>query len=574
MERPVPVIFDFTIILVTGAAAALLVRRVGIPTIVGYLLAGAVIGPYGLGLVRETQTLVLLAGVGVALLMFALGVELSLSQLSAAARAAWIAAPLQITLSILAGMALAAAIGWTPAEGILLGFLVSLSSTMLVVKMLTDSGRLSTLHGQALVAISLVQDLAAVVMVAFIPLLRTGGGEAQIPALALVLAKAVGFVFIIWLLARFVVPPMMAMIAGTFSREIFLAAVTALALAGAVATEALGFSLALGAFLAGLALSESPYNHEVLAEVLPLRDIFGILFFVTLGTLLNLELVAARLPLVMAIAGLVLIGKPLLTLLAMRAAGYHLTVALPTAAALGQMGEFSFVIVTIAVTQGLASSDYYALVVAAASVTILLSPLLYSASPRLASALGRWGRPRTLPVRVMPALYAHFIIMGYGRVGRNIGEAVRAFDIPLVVVDLNPEVIAELQRQGVTAVYGDAGSPALLDQAMPQRAQAAAVALPDAHSSVLAVRGLRHANPRLHLVARAHTAQEIDMLYAAGADHVVQAEFEASLEMVRQSLIHLGQPLGRVQDLVDRMRAARYGPLTEEGEYPPPGQVT
>lgn len=568
------ILYQFAIIITAGAAAALLMRRLGVPTIVGYLLAGALVGPYGLGLARETASLTLLAQVGVALLMFALGVELSLSQLSAAARAAWIAAPLQIGLSVLVGIGVGAALGWIPAERVLLGFALALSSTILIVKVVGDAGKLSTLQGQALIAVSLVQDLAAVVMVALVPALgQLSAGTSQLPMLAVVLLKGIVFVGVVWAVARWVVPPLMQTIANAFSREVFLAAVTALSLLGAIAAELLGFSLALGAFLAGLALSESPYNHEVLAEVLPLRDVFGILFFVTLGTLLDLGFVASHLRQVALIAALALVGKPLLALVGFSVAGYHLGVGLPAALGLGQLGEFSFVIVSAALGQHIVGGSFYSLVMAAAALTILLSPLLYSLGPVLAGGLAGLVRMRELPVSVMPALFAHFIIIGYGRVGQHIGDAARAVGIPILVVDLNPELVAELQREQVPALYGDAASAKLLEQALPERATAAAVCLPDAHSSVLAVRYLRRANPNLHIVARAHTASEVDLLYAAGADHVIQAEFEAGLEMTRESLIHMGHPAAQVQEMVDRMRVARYGTFTEQGEYPLPGEA-
>lgn len=570
MPGPIPVLYEFAIILAAGALSALVARLARIPTVVGYLVAGALIGPYALGIAQETETLTLLAQVGVALVMFALGVELSLSQLATAWRAAAIAAPLQIGLCVLLGVALGRTLGWPVSTGLLLGFALALSSTMLIVRLVSGAGRLSTASGQALIAISLLQDLAAVVMVALVPVVGTMAAAPAGGPVAAVLLRGIAVVIVVYLLARFAVPPMMRVITSTFSREVLLATVTALGLLGAIATDALGFSLAMGAFLAGLALSETPYNHEVLAEVMPLRDVFGILFFVTLGTLLDLRFVAAHLPEVALIATAGLLAKPLFALAGLGAAGYHVSVAFPAALGLGQLGEFSFVIATATLAAGIAGPSFYSLVVAAAGLTIVFSPLLYAAGPVLA-ALGaaRWpGRPQALALA--PAA-PHLIVIGFGRVGRHIGDAAQGFGLPVVVVDLNPEVVAALHRAGVPALYGDASSPQLLDQAVPRRARAVAVALPDLHSSILAVRHLRRANPRLHIVARAHTEPEIDQLYAAGADQVVQAEFEASLQMIRQSLIHMGVAAAAVQETVDRLRAARYGPLSEQGEDPPAG---
>ncbi len=561
---------DLTLVVAGGLLGAIGARALKLPVIVGYLIAGVALGPSGFKVLRDSEVIGVMAEVGVALLMFAIGVELSLGWLSRLKRAAFVSAPVQIVLTGLLGYAAGVLMGWRPAEAVILGFALSLSSTMVVIKILSERGELHTRHGQAMVAILIIQDLAVVLMVAIIPVLSglSGGSAADFVQVA---AKGVAFLLWIFALARWIVPAFMRVVARSYSKEVFVATAAALCLGGAASGHVLGFSLALGAFAAGLVISESPYGHELLSNVTPLRDLFGMIFFVSLGLLFDVSHVGRSIgPVVVLLIG-VFVGKAIITTMAALAGRYHARAAIAAGLGLAQIGEFSFLVATLAWRQGVIRDNVHSLIIAVATLSLLATPFWMHLGHALYLKMRSHGLQDDLEERAarrrepLEWLKDHVVLCGYGRIGSRVGEALLEQGHPFLVVDYDQHVINALASRGVMTIYGDASISALLSAAGAARARVAVVALPEGVSTRLAVRELRRLNPSLPIVARAHSDEEVDAARREGATRVVYAELEAGLEMMRDALLCLGRGQGEVQDMVDRARSTRLACPTENG---------
>ncbi len=557
-------VVDLAIVVAGGFVGAIGAHALRLPAVAGYLAAGVLLGPGVLGLIRDSEIIASMADLGVALLMFAIGVELSLSVLTRAKAAALIAAPLQILATVALGYGLGQAIGWTVASSIVLGFALALSSTTVVVKLLSERGELHTRHGQAMVAILLVQDLAAVLMVASFPLLlgvATGGGADLID----IMARALGFVAAVFVLARWVAPKVMQAVARRYSREVFVVMSAMLCFVGAAAAAAMGFSVALGAFVAGLLISESHYRFQILSDVAPLRDLFGMVFFVSLGLLWEIGALREHGPWALVLLLAVFLGKPIIAALSALAARYHARTAIAMGLGLAQIGEFSFLVVTLAWRDGVIGDAVYSLLIPIAGISLFASPALMKLGGLLydrmsATNIGDRVIARQEQSHPGPAasLENHALVCGYGRVGRFLGEVLQDQEQAQAIIDYDHATIAGLQRRGMVAVYGDASRRTGLLAAGAERARLAVIALPDAATAVAAVTELRDINPGLRIVARAHQPDEVNDLFRAGADRVIYAEYEVGLEIVRHALLLLDVEAEEANGLVEGLRASHY----------------
>ncbi len=562
-------LIELTIVVGGGFVGALAARAARMPVLVGYLLVGVVLGPSGLGLVRDSQFVNALAELGVVLLLFVIGAELSFRSLAQMRRAALLVAPTQIALTAALGYGVAHLLGWSWSQAATLGFVLALSSTMVVVKTLSARRELHTHPGMTMVVVLLVQDLAAILMVAALPALA---GE-RMQALAVLGLLGKGLLLIAWVavLSRWVIPAVLGAAARLYNKEIFVVTVAALCLGGAASVHLLGFSLALGGFAAGLAIADSRFRHEVLASAAPFRHLFSLVFFVSLGFLVDLRVVAQHTDWVLALLGATVLGKGLLAALSAGLGGYHLRTAVASGLGLAQIGEFSFLIATLAWQQGTLTNDMHAVIVAVAGISLLISPLVMRLDQPLYALLRaalhcRPDAPPVLDYPHGPALHDHIVLCGYGRVGRLVGETLLAGGHEVVVIDFDQHVIADLTAKEVPAFFGDAGNPVLLELTYPAQAKAAVVALPDRSSTRLVVRELRRLAPCLPIVARVHLRAEVDATYEEGATEVVYAEFEASLEIIRHALGALGDKPDEVQAIIDRIHSRHYRPLERPEE--------
>ena len=547
---------------VLGGGVAWLARQ---PLILGYVLGGILVSPLTPGpSVSDLHTFELFAEIGVILLMFTIGVEFSLRDLLRVRRVALLGAPLGIALCIALAVAVSWAVGWSMLEGLVIGFVISIASTMVTARLLVDRGELHSRHGRILIGLTLVEDLAVVVLIVLLPAL--GAFEpGRLGAVGLALLRALVILVPFWLLAVRVMPRVLTWVARTRSAELFLLVVLAIALGTAALTHAVGLSLALGAFLAGLLVSESAFAHETLARVLSLRDAFVALFFVTLGALIDPRVLLANLPLLGVMLGLILLGKLAVWTGVTALFGYPLWTAMLVGIGRTQIGEFSFVLVQGARAAGLVEAEVYNATLAAALLSILLNAALVRLAPRWLGrvALSPEGRDGE---NADPAP-GGVVLCAFGRVGSAVGEALATFRVPYVVVETDPDIVLGLRARGVPCLYGDAAQPRLLEAAGAARAPLVVVTLPDLDHARLAVSGARALNPTAPILARADRPEAREALHAAGATAVVQPEVEAAAALIQHALHHLALPEERLTAYLARFRDA----MTDPAAALPPG---
>jgi CPA2 family monovalent cation:H+ antiporter-2 len=562
-----PLVFrDLGFVLVAAVLGGLVARAARQPLVVGFVLAGVLVGPFTPGpSVTDIHTFEIFAEIGVVLLMFSIGIEFSLKDLMRVKGVALIGGPLGIMLSIALTLGVGLLLGWPLLQGAAVGIVISVASTMVLAQLLLDRGELHSSHGRVMVGIALVEDLAVVVLTVLLPALGAlepgrllAVGEALLRA-GVILAP---FAY----LAAKVVPRVMTRVAATQSDELFLLVALAIGLGTAALAQAVGLSLALGAFLGGLLISESDYAHEALARLLPLRDAFVAVFFVTVGALIDPVHVFENLPLLGVIVALVVVGKAVTRTLVVWIFGYSLPVALLTGIGLTQIGEFSFVLVRVARDAGHVGDDVYHAILAASLLTILINAPLVRYVPDWVGAL-RVRRTAVDDSGPAPRT-SHVVVCGFGRVGSAVGEALETFGVPFTVIERNPEVIRELRRRHVPALFGDAGTTRVLERAGTRAATLVVVALPQYRPTERAVRGTRHLNPDVTLLARAHARAEAEALQQLGATEVIQPEVEASATLIRHSLAELGLPKARVIAYLERYRDAMLAARADESDEP------
>jgi CPA2 family monovalent cation:H+ antiporter-2 len=561
-----PIFFrDLAYVLAAATLGGVLARLAHQPLILGYVAGGILVSPLTPGpAVSDLRTFELFAEIGVILLMFSIGIEFSLRDLL---RVKWIAilgAPLGMLLSIALALGAGAALGFRVVPSLALGMAISVASTMVLARLLQARGELHSRHGSIMVGLSLVEDLAVVVLIVLIPrlgslepggLLRIAGG------LGLAAAILAPFLY----LAAKVVPRLFAQVARLQNQELFLLVALVIALGTAAVTHAVGLSLALGAFLAGLLISESDYAHETLARLLPLRDVFVAVFFVTVGALLDPRALVAGLPVLGAIVAVVMVGNALVWTAVVRLFGQPIWVALLVGVGLAQIGEFSFILIRVARDAGHVSDGVYQATLAASLISILGNAFVMRVVPRALSRTGLLRPEGDAGARPAPAARGPFVVLcGFGRVGSAVAEALETFGARYAAIELDPDIVRNLRLRGVPCWFGDASGRRLLEAAGADRADLVVVALPDIERAHLTVRTLRHMNPRVPILARAHHPAGHDLLVDAGATEVIQPEMEAASTLIRHALRRLDLPRDQVLAYLERFREAM------EAMAPPP----
>nr|WP_199313804.1 cation:proton antiporter [Leptolyngbya sp. FACHB-671] len=560
-------IVDLVIVLAAAAGGGLLASLLKQPVLLGYLVGGVVVGPAGLGLVKELIQVETLAQFGAAFLLFALGVEFSLTELKKVQGISLGGGGLQILSTILITALLSVAIGWvtSPVQGVFLGAILSLSSTAVVLKCLMERNETETPHGRVMLGILIVQDLALGLMLAVLPALDRPYDEIGLAVglalLKIALLAGAAVVAGIWL-----IPPLLRFLARTESRELFLLGVVALCLGIALLTESLGLSIEMGAFIAGLMISEVEYADQTLTYVEPIRDIFATLFFAAIGMLIDPVFLWNNLELILGLVALVLLGKFLIITPLVKAFRYPLKTALIVGLGLAQIGEFSFVLASKGQMLGLVSRRVYLLILGTTAVTLVVTPFVLRFVPQLFvwAEMVPWlkrymeSSDRAFEVAEELPLQNHVVVCGYGRVGRNIVRLLQDHDYPVTVVDQSEQAIQQLREAGIPYVYGNAASLHVLETAGVNQASGMAIALPDPMSTRLCLKRSLELAPDLDVVVRAYQDKDIELLYQLGAREVVQPEFEASLELSTHLLVTMGLPLPFIQREVEQIRDSHY----------------
>ena len=557
---------DIALILVAALLGGLVAQRLGLPLILGYILAGIVVGPNTGGpTVSSVHDIELLAEIGVALLLFTIGLHFSLDELAPVRRVALVGTAVQMVLTIAFGYGLGRLLGFGWQEAVWFGALLSLSSTAVVLKSLSEQGVMGTLSSRVILGMLIVQDLAVVPLIVVLPELgNIGEGLSDLGVAAL---RAALFTAVMLAFGRRVLPWLMARVAAWNSRELFLISVVAIGLGVGYATYLFGLSFAFGAFVAGLVLSQSDYSHQALADVEPLRDVFAMLFFVSVGMLLDPAFLLENAGTVALVVGLVFVVKGLVFAGTVRTFGYGNIIPFAVGLGLFQVGEFSFVIARVGLDAGAITQRSYSVMLTTAVVTMALTPFAMRLAPLLYSrwreryskeAMSTFNLPET-------GLREHVIIAGYGRVGSFVARLLARLEQPFAVVDSNPGRGDEARGSGYPVVYGDAGAEPVLEAAGVRRARLVIVTVPDPVGAHLVVTRVRALNPNVHVVARTATVEQLEELGRLGVYEAVHPESEAGLELGRQALSHLGVAAGDVQRFADEVRHELYAPITRQG---------
>jgi monovalent cation:H+ antiporter-2, CPA2 family len=542
--------------LIMGFIAA----RLKLPVLVGYLTAGIIIGPATPGFVADVELSSQLAEIGVMLLMFGVGLHFSLDDLLAVRRIALPGAIVQITVATVLGMAASATWGWSLAAGLVFGLALSVASTVVLLKALEHRGVLDSVNGRIAIGWLIVEDLVMVLVLVLLPAMSVwlggnvnaaepAGDRSLLATFALTIGKVTVFLVLMLVVGRRLFPWLLWQIARTGSRELFTLCIVAAAVGIAYSSaELFGVSFALGAFFAGMVMRESPLSYRAAEESLPLRDAFSVLFFVSVGMLFDPD-VLIREPLhVLIVLAIIIFGKSLAAFLIVLLFRYPLNTALTVSASLAQIGEFSFILVGLGVSLGLLPTEGQSLILAGAILSIALNPVLFGAiepaqawirsRSKVAQALERPDDPlAALPMTTdLKRLTGHVVIVGYGRVGRRIGEALTAQGISIVVAEQNREIVDRLRKSGIAAVSGDASEPAVLLQAHVHRASILVIATPDTLNVRKMIEIARTVNPRIETVVRTHSEEEAVLLEKEQAGKVFLGEHELATGMIQHVL--------------------------------------
>ncbi len=572
---------DVLIIFSLSVGVLFICHRIRIPAIVGYLITGVLAGPYGFGLVHGVHEVEVMAEVGVVLLLFTIGIEFSLKNLLIIKKSVLLGGSLQVLLTIGAIFGMMRWIGFGFGEAMLMGFLISLSSTAIVLRLLQEKAQIDTPHGKTALGILIFQDIVIVPMMLIVPLLA-GATENAGTFLLILLAKGIGIILLVIVSARWIVPQLLYQVARTRSRELFLLCVVTICFAAAWLTAGAGLSLALGAFMAGLIISESEYSHQAISNILPFRDVFTSFFFVSIGMLLDIRVLLAD-PgtifawtlIIMGLKGFIICGVTLVL-------GLPIRTAVIAGLTLCQVGEFSFVLSKTGLEYGLLA-DEYPLFLSIAVISMASSPFLMAGAPRMADLFMRLPLPQRLltgqtkdfaPDGEKP-LHNHLVIIGFGLNGRNLSQAAKKAGIPYVITEMNPETVKKERKKGEPIYFGDAVHDPVLEHLHVAQARVAVVAINDAAAVRNIVETLRRLNPGIHIIARTRFVNEMAPLVELGANEVIPEEFETSVEIFVRVLREYLIPADEIARMVDQIRASGYEMLRSISPEPlPPGEST
>lgn len=561
-----PLLINITLALLVAFIGGVLARRLGLPTIVGYLLAGIAIGPFTPGFVGDIHTIQQLAELGVIFLMFGVGLHFSFQDLWNVREIAVPGALIQTAFATILGFGLSQLWGWTPLAGLVLGLSISVASTVVLLRGLMDNSLLNTSHGQAAVGWLVMEDILSVLILILMPAFAQSAGAFNWQDLAVTLLKAVAFIAIMFFAGTRLLPWLLEKIAHTRSRELFILAILTITLGTAMsASELFGVSLALGAFVAGAIISQSRLSHQVGADLFTFRETFSVLFFVSVGMLVNPAFLWENIGQVVSLSLLVVFGKAIIVILLgfffPRPARTFLVVAV----GLSQIGEFSFILGQGGLSLNLLNTNQYSLILAAALISITVNPFTYKLLPWLEAQLRRipgfWKKldanTRILEIK-KDKLVNHVVIIGYSRVGKHMVDVLEKLSVPMLVIEADAERITSLNQRNIPTLYGDASNSEVIDHAHLDRASALVVTIPNETSAELIVTAARDLNPELPIVARAATEDGVQMLSNQGANRTIHPELEGGLEMVHHTLLILGFPLQEVHRYAEAVRKDRY----------------
>ncbi|NTW23541.1 MAG: potassium transporter KefB [Lentimicrobium sp.] len=573
-----PLLQEVVIILGLSVLIILIFQRFKMPSILGFLITGMIAGPNGLSLISASHEVEILSEIGVIFLLFIIGIEFSIKALVKVKKTVLLGGFLQVGGTIALTFVIANLMGLTPPQAIFMGFLIALSSTAIVLKMLQEKGQMATPQGRIALAILIFQDVIVVPMILITPLLAGNGGNVWITVLVL-LGKFAGVIGLLFLLARYVVPSLLLKVVKAKSRELFILTLVVICFATAWLTSSVGLSLALGAFFAGLIISESDYSHQATASILPFREIFISFFFVSIGMLLDLNyFINNFLVLILFTIGVILL-KALVIMLTVLIMRFPLRTAFISAFTLFQVGEFSFLLSTIGIRNSVLTQEVYQNFLAISILTMGLTPFLAGYSERIADWLIRAGLPhkvrkrlinfhnreKHLKVEESHKLRDHLVIIGFGTSGHNVARTAKKANIPYVIIELDPDIFGKARAEGCPIVYGDAADEMILQHIHAQDARVIVIAISDPVATKKIISVLRLITETAHIIVRTRHISEIDEILKLGADEVIPEEFETSIQIFTRVLSRYLIPQDKIQSFVSHIRAYNYELLYDSG---------
>jgi CPA2 family monovalent cation:H+ antiporter-2 len=558
------IIQDIVVILLVSLPIIFLFKKINLPSIVGFLIAGMLIGPYGFDLIKSVNQISVMAEIGVMLLMFTIGLEFSLSQLIKIKKFLFVAGGLQLAITIVLSIIIFSLLGIEINQAIFFSLLVSLSSTAIVSKILSDKDELESPQGKISIGILIFQDLAIVPMFLLLPLL-SGFGQLEGTEVALKLLIAIGVLAGLLFLARFLMPLIVYQLANIRSREAFTIGVILLLLGTAYITHSFGLSFALGAFIAGLILSESDYNHQIVSDILPFRDSFNSIFFVSIGLLLNIQFVLENVLLISGLTFGIIVVKTLVIVAIVYFMKYPLRIGILAGLGLAQIGEFSFVLALAGLNFKLIGDDYYNSFLASTIFSMILTPLIIKLSPFIADKSSALEKDEKHSENYLDNLNAHVIIAGFGLNGSNLARVLKETGIKYIVTELNPDTVKREKAKGEKIIYGDISKEEVLKAIKIDKANTIVYAISDPAVTKMSLKLVKKLHPNIYALVRTRYVNEVDELKLLGADDVIPEEFETALQIFRKVLERYHIPLNVIMQQTTILREASYSFLRKEG---------
>ena len=558
MGDEVAVISALVVVLACALVVLLIGRRFRIPFIIGYFLTGIIVGPFGLGLIAEEEVS-MLAELGVILLMFTIGLEISLKNLLSMKKIVLIGGMLQLVLTTVAVLGVMMAVGFSFSVSLFIGFLVAHSSTAIIMDLYQKSGEVDSRHGKIALGLLIFQDLNVVPMMLAVPFLAgTEGGDLAGSVISFVLGLAIMMVILV--AAIYLVPKLLRHVALTRSGELFVISIVVICFGIAWLMSLNGVSLALGAFLAGIAISGSDYSHEVVGQIMPLRDILTGVFFVSIGMMLNLVYLWDHLIVILGLAAVLLIGKFLLNFISVKALGVATGAAILSAVGLAQIGEFSFILGSTGLAAGILNNEIYQIFLAISIVTMAATPFLVQFAPKI---VNKYFAPKVEEEEKQVLQNDHEIIVGYGLAGQYVAKALKRMGIPYLILELNADTVAREKARGENIIYGDASREAVLDYAEIRTAKTIVITIPHMDAVKGIITTARRMNPQVSIITRSKFISETSELYHLGADEVIVDERESAIQIFRRILMSKNMPVQDIEQFSKEIRTELYNKYIE-----------
>ncbi|MDN5202808.1 cation:proton antiporter [Fulvivirgaceae bacterium BMA10] len=574
-----PLLQDIFILLGFSVIIVFILQRINLPSILGFLLTGTLIGPYGLSLIKAVEEVEVISEIGIILLLFVIGMELSLKQLVSIKKTVFIGGLLQVGITILVSGTVYFSLGYALNEAVFVGFLFSLSSTAIVLKVFQERNELTTPHGRNVLGILIFQDIIVVPMILVTPIIAGESTNLTLSIASLLLKSAVVIVVTI-ISIKYIVPKLMYTITKTKSKELFLLTTITICFAVAFLTSEAGLSLALGAFLAGLIISESDYSHQATSIMLPFRELFTSIFFISVGMLLDLGFFIQNSGIILLIVLVVFLLKSTIASLAIAVLKYPPRTVLLTGLSLFQIGEFSFILSKVGVEYNLLNEETNQYFLAVSIVSMLLTPFVIMFSQGISNRLLETGLVKKISygpsvksdsdqsISQIDEYNNHLVIIGYGINGSNLAKAAQFSNIPYIVIELNADIVRKERQNGVPMIFGDATQSHILESTNLSTARAVVVAISDPKGTKAIIGNIRAISQSIYLLVRTRYVKEINELLALGADDVIPEEFETSVEIFSHILHNFLVPQDDIEHFIDSIRAHNYDLFQHQKKLP------